>query len=147
MALRFSYFLSQAVYNSRENVNSNIDAVAIARTVFSVLTGAEETVLTNINLRGESMTDEEAEQNQKFWDENIRAIVKLQFSPLNAGVLRGKQYWNMVALLKAIVKVGQTNASEAMWSKAQMTASEAIVVEWARMTASEAIPVEWADDR
>jgi hypothetical protein len=90
--LRFAYFLTQGVVNARLVLRTNLDAVAIARTLVRVLTaapGAEP--LTGSDLLGRPLSGPEAEKMSAFWEENLRAVIGLfrdEMANIEAGVYK-----------------------------------------------------------
>ena len=90
--LRFAFFLTQGVVNARLVLRTNLDAVAIARTLARVLTaapGAEP--LTGSDLLGRPLSGPEAEKMSAFWEENLRAVLNLfraEMDAIEAGVYK-----------------------------------------------------------
>ena len=90
--LRFAFFLTQGVVNARLVLRTNLDAVAIARTLARVLTaapGAEP--LTGSDLLGRPLSGPEAAKMSAFWEENLRAVLNLfraEMDAIEAGVYK-----------------------------------------------------------
>lgn len=91
--LRFAFFLTQGVVNARVVLRTNLDAVAIARTLLTVLTAppGQEPSLTGSDLLGRPLEGPEAAKMSAFWDENLRAVLKLfreEMDAVEAGVYK-----------------------------------------------------------
>ncbi len=92
--MRFAYFQTQDVINSRFVLGNNIDAVAIARTVARVLTSSGDSApVTGSDLLGRPLSAEESVRMSAFWQENIQAVLgvfRAELAHLEAGTYKAR---------------------------------------------------------